>query len=171
MKALEEGLRRVPFSEPVLLIKQMNASCFWDKVCWRYKGLRGLTPHEKAKVEFIASGKLQTRYEELNARVEKAIEDYNLDEADASAVSSASGDSIPRKKPRKKNLLREAIKSAMKPSDTEEGKKLCEKPPVDKGQGDLAVLSEVNDDDYIDDEDCYGDIYCSCGCRDDDDDI
>ena len=99
MKEVEKELRSVPFSEPVLLIKQMNASRFWDEVCWRYKGLGGLTPHEKAKVEFIASGKLQAQYEELNKRVDKAIKDYNLDEAGASAVSSASGDLIPRKKP------------------------------------------------------------------------
>ena len=80
MKEVEKELRSVPFSEPVLLIKQMNASHFWDEVCWHYKGLGALTPHKKAKIEFIASGKLQGQYEELNARVDKAIKDYNLDE-------------------------------------------------------------------------------------------
>ena len=69
MKEMEKELRRVPFWESSLLIKQANASYRWDEVCWRYKGLKGLTPHEKAKVEFVASGKLQTRYEELNAWV------------------------------------------------------------------------------------------------------
>ena len=78
MKEVEKELRSVPFSEPVLLIKQMNASRFWDEGCWHYKGLGGLTMHAKAKVEFIASGKLQTHYEDLDARVEKALNDYYI---------------------------------------------------------------------------------------------
>ena len=33
----------------------------------------------------------------------------------------------------------------MKPSAAEEGEKLCEEPPEDKGKGDPAALSEVNE--------------------------
>ena len=53
MKAMEEGLRKIPFPEPVLIMKQGSASAYWGEVCKLYKGLRGLTQHEKAKVEFI----------------------------------------------------------------------------------------------------------------------
>ena len=52
---------------------------------------------------------------------------------------------VKKEKPPKKNLLREAIKSVAKPSAAEKGEKLCEEPPVDKGQGDPAVLSKVNE--------------------------
>ena len=135
MKEVEKELMSVPFSEPVLLIKQMNASRFWDEVCWRHKSLGSLTPHEKAKVEFIASGKLQTRYEELNAQVEKAIEDYNLDEADASAVSLASGDSI-----LKKNLQKKTTEPTLEPSADKRDEKLNEEPPVDNGEEDPTAL-------------------------------
>ena len=80
MKEVEEELRSVPFSEPDLLIKQMNANRSWDEVRWHYRGFESLTPHEESKVEFIAFGKLQGQYEELNARVDKAIKDNNQDE-------------------------------------------------------------------------------------------
>ena len=178
MKEVEKELRRVPFWESSLLIKQTNASYRWDEVCYCYKGLRDLTQHEKAKVEFIASGELQTRYKELDAWVERAINDHNQDEeaqkrdakmeepkkpvAKKVVKDLASGTSTSKTKPQKKNLLREAIKSAMKPSDAEEGKKLCEKPPVDKGQGDPSVLIKVNEELCIEYE-CYDDIYCGCG--------
>ena len=111
MKEVERELKEVPFDVPILQIRQMNVDQSWHEVCWYYKGLGTLTLRQRAKVEFIASGKLQAQYEELNARVDKAIKDYNLDEVGGSAVSSASGDLIPKKKPKKKNLLREAIKA------------------------------------------------------------
>ena len=75
MKALEEGLGKVPFWESLLRMKQASAEYFWGEVK-RIKGsLRRLTEHDKAEVEAITSGKLQNHYEELDARVEKAIND------------------------------------------------------------------------------------------------
>ena len=55
--------------------------------------------------------------------------------------ASATEESVSKKKLPKKNLLRETIKSVMKPSAAEEGEKLCEEPLEDKGQGDPATLS------------------------------
>ena len=79
MKAMEEGIKKVPFPESLLIMKQGSAGYFLGEVRRIRGGLRRLTEHEKAEVESIASGELQTRYEELDARVEKAINDYNLD--------------------------------------------------------------------------------------------
>ena len=74
--------------------------------------------HAKAKVEFIASGKLQAQYEELNTRVDEAIKNHELDEA---------GNWIPKKKRQKKTT-----NSVMKPSPDEEGEKVSEEPPEDQ---------------------------------------
>ena len=79
MKGMEEGLRKVPFFEAFLIDKQSRASYSWGKVKRIKGGLRRLTEDEKAKVEAIASGELQNRYEELDARVEKALENYYLE--------------------------------------------------------------------------------------------
>ena len=81
MKEVERELKEVPFDVPILQIRQMNVDQSWEEVCWHYKGLVALTLCAKAKVEIVASGKLQAQYEELNAWVDKAIKDYNLDEA------------------------------------------------------------------------------------------
>ena len=79
MKAMEEGLGKVPFWESFLIHHQASASYYWGEVKRIKGGLRRLTEDEKAKVEAIASGVLQTQYEELDARVEKAIDDYIMD--------------------------------------------------------------------------------------------
>ena len=80
MKAMEEGLGKVPFPESVLVMKQGSAEYFWGEVRRIYGLLkRVLTEDEKAEVEPIASGELQAQYEDLVARVEKAIDDYHLD--------------------------------------------------------------------------------------------
>ena len=152
MKGMEEGLRKVPFWEAFLIDKQARASYFWGEVK-RIKGsLRCLTDQEKAEVESIVSVELQNCYKELNAWVNRAINDHNRDEeaqkrdakmeekpqkpvAKKVTKDSATGESISKKKLPKKNLLREAIKAAAKPS-AEEGEKLNkaeagESPPVD----------------------------------------
>ena len=59
-------------------MKQGSAKYFWGEVRSLYDRLKVLTKHEQAEVEPIASGKLQTRYEDLDARVEKALDDYYL---------------------------------------------------------------------------------------------
>ena len=79
MKAMEAGLGKVPFPESMLMIKQGSANYYWGEVRNLYDRLKVLTKHEQAEVEAIASGKLQTRYEDLDARVEKALDDYYLD--------------------------------------------------------------------------------------------
>ena len=80
MKAMEAKLIKVPFPEWSLVIKQGSAEYYWSKVRNLYDRLQVLTKHEQAEVESIASGKLQTRYEDLHAQVEKALDDYYLDE-------------------------------------------------------------------------------------------
>ena len=76
MKAMEEGIKKVPFPESLLIMKQGSANYFWGEVSKLYKRLKVLTQHEQAEVESIASGELQTRYEDLDARVEKALDNY-----------------------------------------------------------------------------------------------
>ena len=108
MKVMEREIKQVPCDVPILLTRQMNAGQSWQKICLYYKGLGTLTPRQKAKIEIVASGKLQAQYEELNTRVDEAIKNHELDEA---------GDWIPKKKRQKKKTT----KSVMKPSPDEEG--------------------------------------------------
>ena len=124
MKGMEEGLRKVPFFEAFLIDKQARASYSWGEVKRIKGGLRRLTEDEKAKVEAIASGELQNRYKELDARVEKALENYYLEReaqkrdkeekpqkpvAKKVAKDSATGETISKKKLPKKNLLRRPL--------------------------------------------------------------
>ena len=80
MKAMEAGLGKVPFPQPWLEMKLGSAEYYWSEVMNHYDRLRVLTKHEQAEVETITSGKLQTLYEDLHARVEGALDDYYLDE-------------------------------------------------------------------------------------------
>ena len=74
MKALEAELVKVPFPEWSLVIKLGSAEYYWGEIRIFYDRLQILT-----KDESLAYEKLQTRYEDLHARVEDALEDYFQD--------------------------------------------------------------------------------------------
>ena len=82
-------------------------------------------------------------------RVLKVLEDKEA------AVMKAQ--EVKKEKPQKKNLLREAIKSAAKSSADEEWNK-------------RRLDDASNDYDDCNEEECYGNGYCVCSCRDSDDD-
>ena len=120
MKAMEEGLGKVPFPKSVLVMKQGSAEYFWGEVRRIYVGLRVLTEDEKAEVEPITSGELQAQYEDLDARVEKAIDDYNQDKEARKRDAKIRAETWKRvnarmeepKKPVAKKVAKKAIKAS-----------------------------------------------------------
>ena len=75
MKAMEAELGKVPFPESSLEMKLGSAEYYWGEVRNFYDRLQVLTKRELAEVESLAYEKLQTRYEDLHARVERALDD------------------------------------------------------------------------------------------------
>ena len=83
IKVMETALGKgflAPYPMSMLEMNQGKAKYYWNKVETLYDRLQVLTKHEEAEVEPIASGELQTCYKDLDARVERALDDYYLDE-------------------------------------------------------------------------------------------
>ena len=104
MKKLESSLKKVPLDEESLRIQLDDVvPIYWSRVTECYDHLGDLTQVEQAKIKPIVSGELRALYDDLLDRAGRALEAMKV------VKESTSGETISKKKPKKKNRLREAI--------------------------------------------------------------
>ena len=80
MKTMEADLRKDPFPKLTLQKGLGDAETEWNEIKDYHRHILALTEGKQAKDERLAHVEFQTRYIDLNGRVEDALDDHRLEE-------------------------------------------------------------------------------------------
>ena len=80
MEVMEAELVKEPFPKLSLRRKLGNAETEWNKVENYYVHIRTMTDDDQAEDDRVAFEEFQTRYLDINGRVEDALEEHRLEE-------------------------------------------------------------------------------------------
>ena len=80
MEVMENKLGADPFPKYSLRRKLGNAETFWKEMENYYIHIRTFTDEDQAEIDRVAFEEFQTRYLDVNGRVEDALEDHRIEE-------------------------------------------------------------------------------------------
>ena len=80
MEVMENALGADHFPKYSLRRKLGNAETFWNEVENYYVHIRTMTDEDQAEIDRVAFEEFQTRYLDVNGRVEDALEEHQIEE-------------------------------------------------------------------------------------------